>query len=36
MEITKLYRKNMPVEHARNLFKLSGALLQHEDVDDSS
>ncbi|KID94052.1 pfs domain-containing protein, partial [Metarhizium majus ARSEF 297] len=36
MEMTKLYRKNMPVEHARNLFKLSEALLQDEDVDDSS
>lgn len=26
----------MPVEHARNLFKLSEALVQDEDVDDGT
>lgn len=33
IEVTKFHRKSMPVEHARNLFKLSEALLQdsHED-----
>lgn len=33
MEVTKFHRKSMPVEHARNLFKLSEALLQgsHDD-----
>ncbi|KAH0553214.1 hypothetical protein GP486_006614, partial [Trichoglossum hirsutum] len=34
MEVTKFHRKSMPVEHARNLFKLSEALLQ--DNHDSS
>jgi ElaB/YqjD/DUF883 family membrane-anchored ribosome-binding protein len=34
MEVTKFHRKSMPVEHARNLFKLSEALLQ-DSHDDS-
>ncbi|KAH8703633.1 pfs domain-containing protein [Talaromyces proteolyticus] len=29
--VTKFHRNNMPVEHARNLFKLSEALLQDSD-----
>ena len=38
MEITKFHRKSMPVEHARNQFKLSEALLQdsHDDSSDEA
>lgn len=31
IEVTEYYHRAMPVEHARNLFKLSEALLQVED-----
>lgn len=34
MEVTKFHGKSMAVEHARNLFKLSEALLQ-DNHDDS-
>lgn len=35
MEVTKFHVDKMPVEHARNLFKLSEALLQ-DNQDDSN
>lgn len=38
MEVTKFHRKSMPVEHARNLFKLYEALIQssHDDSPDEA
>lgn len=31
MEVTEFYSRMMPVEHGRNMFKLSRALLQNGD-----
>lgn len=37
IEVTKVHKKLMPVEHARSLFKLSEALLQENyDSEDES
>ncbi|KAM7213095.1 hypothetical protein V8F06_011518 [Rhypophila decipiens] len=33
LEITKLWSRTMPVEHGRNLFKMSEALVQQPDCD---
>jgi hypothetical protein len=34
IEVTKVHKANRPTEHARSVFKLSGALLQ-DTVDES-
>ncbi|KAI0384927.1 hypothetical protein F5Y04DRAFT_276993 [Hypomontagnella monticulosa] len=36
MKVTKFHRSSMPIEHARNLFKLSEALLQDDQADKSA
>lgn len=35
MEVTDFHKNNMPIEHARNLFKLSGAMLQKNPTDEN-
>lgn len=35
MEVTDFHKKKMPIEHARNLFKLSEAMLQKNPTGEN-